>query len=181
MKRIPRGKIGRLPKAIQEEVNRRMETGERGAELAAWLNGLPEVRAVLAARFNGQPINEVNLCQWRTRGYKDWQRWRTAQTMMAEPGAVPVAGTEPLMDQMANWAAVYYLMTVRELTQGQGEDEAGSDSKLKALREFCRDVVALQRGEYYSGRLKLDQVRLALRARGTSNNQRGTEEPRPSQ
>jgi hypothetical protein len=29
--RTPRGKIGRLPKGIQDEVNRRMENGARGA------------------------------------------------------------------------------------------------------------------------------------------------------
>jgi hypothetical protein len=169
MKRIHTGKIGRLPKAVQDEVNRRMENGERGAALAAWLNGLPEVQAVLAAQFNGQPVNEVNLSQWRKRGYQNWLRWREARAMMAEatePGAVPVAGAEQLMDQMANWASVYYLMTVRELNQETTEGAAGARSKLKMLRAFCRDAVALQRGESRSGRLKLERERLELRFKG---------------
>ena len=55
--RTPRGKIGRLPKGIQEEVNRRLEHGARGAELAAWLNGLSAVRAVLVAQFDGAPVS----------------------------------------------------------------------------------------------------------------------------
>jgi hypothetical protein len=103
------GDADALPKAVQDEVNRRMENGERGAALAAWLNGLPEVQAVLAAQFNGQPVNEVNLSQWRKRGYQNWLRWREARAMMAEatePGAVPGAGAEPLRDQMANWVSV---------------------------------------------------------------------------
>jgi hypothetical protein len=147
-----------------------MERGDSGPALAAWLNGLPEAQAVLATQFKSQPINQVNLSQWRKRGYQDWLRWREAQAMMtAKPGAVPTAGSEPLMDQMANWASVYYLMTVRELNREKAKGAAGAQRKLKMLREFCRDVVGLQRGEYYSGRLKLEQVRVALKARGQSS------------
>ena len=32
------GKIGRLPKAVREQVNRRLEKGEKGRTLVAWLN-----------------------------------------------------------------------------------------------------------------------------------------------
>jgi hypothetical protein len=166
MNHTPKGKIGRLPKGIRDEVNRRMENGEKGRALAAWLNSLPEVQTVLAAEFGGRPIREQNLSDWRKYGYRDWLGWREAQAMMAaKPGEVPRAGSEPLMDQMANWGSVYYLMTVRELNREKAKGAAGAQRKLKMLREFCRDTVALQRGEYYSGRLKLEQVRVALKAR----------------
>jgi len=59
----PKGKIGRLPKAIQEQVNRRLEHGEQARTLIAWLNDLPAalgVPAVLAAEFAGKPIREQN-------------------------------------------------------------------------------------------------------------------------
>ena len=46
MNEAPKGKIGRLPKAIQEQVNRRLENGEKARTLVAWLNSLPEVPAV---------------------------------------------------------------------------------------------------------------------------------------
>ena len=45
------GKIGRLPKAVQEQLNRRLANGEKGGPLVAWLNSLPEAQAVLAARI----------------------------------------------------------------------------------------------------------------------------------
>ncbi|MGA3268466.1 MAG: hypothetical protein ABSE16_16780 [Verrucomicrobiota bacterium] len=47
------GKIGRLPKTILEQLNRRLENGEIGRPLVAWLNSLPEVQALLAAEFEG--------------------------------------------------------------------------------------------------------------------------------
>jgi len=51
MNAAPKGKIGRLPKAIQEQVNRRLDNGEKGWPLVAWLNSLPEVSAVMAGRI----------------------------------------------------------------------------------------------------------------------------------
>jgi hypothetical protein len=36
------GKIARLPQEIREQVNRRLEDGEPGKQIAEWLNGLPE-------------------------------------------------------------------------------------------------------------------------------------------
>ena len=70
MNTAPKGKSGRLPKAIQEQVNRRLENSEKGRPMVAWLNSLPEVQAVLAAEFAGQPVNEKNLSKWRKYGYK---------------------------------------------------------------------------------------------------------------
>jgi len=70
MNEAPKGKIGRLPKAIQEQVNRRLEQGERARTLVVWLNALPEVQAVLAAEFAGKPIREQNLSAWRKNGYQ---------------------------------------------------------------------------------------------------------------
>jgi hypothetical protein len=42
-----------------------MADGETGPELVAWLNGLPEVQAVVAAEFVGCLVREQNLSQWR--------------------------------------------------------------------------------------------------------------------
>src|SRR5271170_4991656 len=72
------GKIARLPLAIRQELNQRLENGERGKDLILWLNGLPEVQAVLAAQFGGQPIMPANLSAWNKGGYKDWQEQQCA-------------------------------------------------------------------------------------------------------
>jgi hypothetical protein len=72
------GKIGRLPKTIREQLNRRLENGEKGPPLVAWLNSLPEVQALLAAEFDGKPIRQQNLSDWRKHGYAKWLRQREA-------------------------------------------------------------------------------------------------------
>src|SRR6266446_3873145 len=72
------GKIARLPLAVRQELNRRLDEGEQGKELVAWLNGLPEVQAILAAEFGGKPIREQNLSEWKQGGYRDWLAKREA-------------------------------------------------------------------------------------------------------
>ena len=45
------GKIARLPRAIRDELNRRLDDGEPGVQLVNWLNGVPEVRDILRNEF----------------------------------------------------------------------------------------------------------------------------------
>jgi hypothetical protein len=45
------GKIARLPQPSREQINRRLENGEEGKQIAEWLNTLPEVRSLTAAEF----------------------------------------------------------------------------------------------------------------------------------
>jgi hypothetical protein len=55
------GKIARLPLAIRRELQKRLLDGRPAGQLLPWLNGLPEVQAVLAAEFEGRPITKQNL------------------------------------------------------------------------------------------------------------------------
>ena len=49
-------------------------TAEQSARLAIWLNSLEEVKAVLALDFNGRPITEQNVSDWKLGGFVDWQQ-----------------------------------------------------------------------------------------------------------
>jgi len=49
-------------------------------------------------------------------------------------------------------------MAVRKLAEAKP-----GGAELKVLREFCRDIGALRRGEHDTARLKLEQERLELR------------------
>ena len=73
-----RGKIARLPQPIREQINHRLQNGEEGKQIAEWLNTLPEVRSLMAAEFDGQPINEDNLSNWKLGGYRDWEAEQAA-------------------------------------------------------------------------------------------------------
>ncbi|MEZ0276468.1 MAG: hypothetical protein ACAH88_16280, partial [Roseimicrobium sp.] len=75
------GKIARLPFAVREELNRRMEDGEAGVKVLEWLNGLPEVQAILRAEFGGKAIGKQNLWAWRHGGYRDLVMRRDAMEL----------------------------------------------------------------------------------------------------
>jgi hypothetical protein len=66
------GKIARLPHAIRDQLNQRLQDGEKARSLVAWLNSSPEVQAILAADFGAKPIRPQNLSEWRHGGYRDW-------------------------------------------------------------------------------------------------------------
>ena len=66
------GKIARLTRPIRDELNRRLQDGEPGVRLVAWLNGLPETQKILQVDFGGRPISEQNLSEWKAGGYRDW-------------------------------------------------------------------------------------------------------------
>src|SRR5579862_3440780 len=76
------GKIARLPQAVREELNRRLEDGEQGIRLVEWLNGLPEVKAVIDKDFEGVPITEINVSLWKRGGFLDWQARQRAESML---------------------------------------------------------------------------------------------------
>ena len=48
------GKIARLPRALRDELNRRLDDGEPGNRLVEWLNAQPEVAAGLADPTGGR-------------------------------------------------------------------------------------------------------------------------------
>jgi hypothetical protein len=155
------GKIARLPKHVREELNQRLDNGERGQSFLRWLNSRPEVRALMAAEFDGRPIDKHSLSEWRRGGYAEWLRQREtsdlAQEMIKESAEFQPAGAPPLSDRMAVWVTARYLLSVRKLTEQTGA--AAAD--LPVLREFCRDLVALRRGDHCAARLKMEQDRLS--------------------
>src|SRR5208283_3087766 len=78
------GKIARLPGDIRSQLNTRLQDGHDGPQILPWLNSLPGVRKVLAARFDGRPVNEQNLSDWRLGGYQDWLAHEDVLAQVAE-------------------------------------------------------------------------------------------------
>jgi hypothetical protein len=101
------GKIASLPLHLREELNGRLDDNEPGPDLLAWLNARPEARAMLKQpRFDGAPINDQNLTNWRQGGYSRWQQHQRdldfARTFSEESaGLESVAGDVPLADRLA--------------------------------------------------------------------------------
>ena len=79
------GKIANLPSKIRDELNYRISDGDPGNEIVEWLNSKPEVVEVVNKLFDGTPISEQNLSEWRKRGY---QKWLAHRNMFDESNAL---------------------------------------------------------------------------------------------
>lgn len=66
------GKIARLPLAVRDELNFRLRDNESGQTILAWVNALDVTRDVLARHFDGKPISDSNLSEWRSGGFAEW-------------------------------------------------------------------------------------------------------------
>ena len=154
------GKIARLPRAIRQQLNRRLQDGEPGIRLVDWLNALPETQSVLAAEFGGRPVSEQNLSEWKQGGHREWLVHQEALEKAGELAASAGELTEaagPLADHIATVLTARYAAALGEW---DGDPEGVSTRKLRVLRALCQDVVELRRGDHSAARLKNEQSRL---------------------
>lgn len=156
------GKIARLPKAIREQLNRRLEDGETARSLVEWLNGLPEVRALVQGEFGGHAIREQNLSQWKNGGYQDWLRHQEALELagmlqeQAEEMEARAEGQIPMNEVLSLWLSARYALATREVAAAEGEEA------WQLLRQLCGDVAKLRRVEQQQERLVLLGQKLDL-------------------
>jgi len=148
------GKIARLPRTVRDELNRRLDDGQPGVELVAWINALSEVQAVLKAEFFGRPVTEQNLSEWKGGGFRDWRRQQEALALARELAEDAdelqgVAGTA-VLDRVSPVLAAWLLDAVKALLDAR---EAGGAIDLKALDELCAHIVALRRGDHEAERI----------------------------
>ena len=158
------GKIARLPHRVREELNRRLREGEKARVLVDWLNGLPVVRAIVKAEFEGRDIREQNVSEWRKGGYRDWLAQRVALeegSELSEQVAEMVCKSKaPVTDQLAAYLSAHYAVALKRAVR-QG---AGGSVDLKTLQALCADVVALRRADQNAQRLTLERKRFKLEA-----------------
>jgi len=146
------GKISRLPREIREQVNERLDAGEPGKRLVAWLNELPAVRALLAAEFGGAAINEQNLTNWKQGGFREWRMEREVNAFTQQSAGAAVVTPE----QLSTIVAVRYLAVVREWQQSP----VPAERRWRQMRVILQDVLKLQRQGQLEQRLELELEKL---------------------
>ena len=154
-----KGKIAGLPEEIREALNERLENGEEGKALLEWLNGLPEVKAFLAAEYEGAPILEQNLSAWRKGGYGDWLELQAVVEVglrLRENGAEwKEEGDLDLPQALGHWLTGQYALATRKMGDLQG------DEKWAQLWRVGQGVMRLRQVQEQGEKLKLAEARFA--------------------
>lgn len=165
------GKIARLPCDIRDQLNRRLQNGEPGRSLVAWLNSLPEVRRVLLEGFEGRPINEPNLSAWKCGGYLDWMlKQEVLGQVLKAPCRLRRSSAAPghgLSDSLSAIIATRYAGIMADWN-GQAAETFRRD--LHVLNQLCRSVTLLRREDHAGMRLKLARKRLSWKRQIASKN-----------
>ena len=121
------GKIAHLPKPIREEINQRLERGATARSLVPWLNALPEVQALVEAEFDGHPVSEHNLSQWKKGGYQEWLRYQEAVALaehLYDRGQEMKALEKdrmPMSEVFSLWMTSRMAVSTREIESLKGE------------------------------------------------------------
>jgi hypothetical protein len=156
------GKIAKLPPAIQEQLNQRLEKHEPASTILPWLNSQPEVKEVLKAEFNGARISQQNLSEHRRRAFREWQDRLEAidfaTTLNQEDSALQRVVPADLTDKLARWVSLRYAAAAKSISTSR----CNSGKSLRQIRDLCFFTLALRRGELSARRAAMEQERLAL-------------------
>jgi len=150
--RVSVGKIARLPKDIREEFNRRLEDGQPASEILPWVNALPVTVTILAKYFNGVPISEKNLSEWRQKGF---QRWQEKQDSMAELKWL-VEDAEDFSDATGGNVARIAVMKILRLLQTIPAEQASVND----LTKISHAISALLNADQNQARLEYEKTRV---------------------
>ena len=156
------GKIGRLPRHIRDELNHRLENGEPGGRILAWLNALPEVQTMLNAEFGGEPVNAQNLSNWRQGGYQDWLKQQERRNLVrdltenAEELATEAGGVE-----IGNHLSAVLVAELAASARRAIEELAEPAERCVKLQEFLLTLARVRRQDNLAGKLALERERRA--------------------
>jgi len=160
------GKIARLPLAVRDWLNERLQDGEPARALVKELNSLPEVRECLEVFFEGRPINEQNLSAWKLGGFREWQRFQrtrvTARDFLGEAAALedevdvsPADDPRSFLDRVADRMALALLQLFREAEDGEKGPE-----RTRTMLAIADKLERMRRGDHRRQRMEILQQRL---------------------
>ena len=158
------GKIARLPQKIRDQLNCRLQDGEPGTHLVAWLNPLPEVQAVLAAQFGGRAINEPNLTDWKQGGYRDWLRHQESRDVARRLAERTDELNDDLDDDsgcqsVSNQLSVVLGVELAQLAETLLAETTDPKERWKYLKELLQQLGELRREDQRIARIEIERER----------------------
>ena len=157
-----KGKIARLPQPIREQINRRLQNGGEGKQIAEWLNTLPKVTRLMAAEFDGQPINENNLSNWKLGGFRDWEEQQEALAAARQFHADAAQLRQETCPQLADHLALCLTARLAAALRPPPSGESDPAAQLERLRQFCATLARLRKGDHSAEWLRLERGKLEL-------------------
>lgn len=157
-----RGKIGRLPLAIREQLNRRLLENQLRKTIAAWINGLSEVKALLATFNDGNPagpIDERNLSDWYLGGYQDWLKRRERLERTKELAKYAAGQAKAGAGSIAEGAAAIASGQILEVLEAV-DDASGQRLPADALVKIAGAVAVLRGSDQAEERLRIEREKL---------------------
>ena len=118
------------------------------------------MQAIIATEFNGKPIREQNVSEWKKGGYLDHvtqqETLQIAKCLAEDAARWSDEGQSAVADTIAFFLLGRYALATRQLRETKGREA------WHMLRQMCDDVIELQKGQHSAERLRIDRERLKL-------------------
>jgi len=155
-----RGKIARLPKEVREELNQRLQNGEAAAPLVEWLNGLPTVQEVLKTQFEGNPVSEQNLSEWRNGGYREWEAQQQATGILRDTRIWADLLNQSMGDVgISDCLATVVATEMTNLARTMLAEETDSMKRWKLLGQVNKQLSRMRRQDHQMVRVMIQRDR----------------------
>ena len=155
------GKIAHLSRELRDDLNFRLYKGQSLAHLRRWLNSLPEVKAMLREFFDGRPILQQNLSEWKAGGYREWllhqELLEKKKDLVADAHSLAHTA-EGLADALFGMLTLDYAQTL--MKRDASEDPAEFEKKRKTLSLLTQDIVRLRRCDLNGRRVEMQSDRM---------------------
>jgi len=154
---LPRkGKIGRLPLSVREQLNLRIADGVETTPLLAWLNAQVDTQEILRRDFASRPVTPQNLSEWRQGGFQDWLRaQRTldlARDMAEQADSLDkIMGAERYSERLSTIMAAQLAQIAIPLMEETGDLKQRWTNTRQVLKELAR----LRHSDYLATKVKL--------------------------
>jgi len=155
------GKIARLPFEIREELNHRLLENEPAKTILTWINADSTVRHFMEVLFEGRPITEQNISEWRQGGYEEWLTYHSylgnVSDLSENAARVALTGINAEHLLLILTAAFADLLHKQDTT-----DEIAFNRRLIVLQHLTKTALTMRRSEQKDARLQLDRERLEI-------------------
>ena len=154
---LPRkGKIGRLPLRVREQLNLRIADGVETTPLLAWLNAQVDTQEILRRDFASRPVTPQNLSEWCQGGFQDWLRaQRTldlARDMAEQADSLDkIMGAERYSERLSTIMAAQLAQIAIPLMEETGDLKQRWTNTRQVLKELAR----LRHSDYLATKVKL--------------------------